>query len=56
MFKKMFNDEAKIVGLSGFKKQEIPAKIFSCAPKIDHVQVLFGTDYNRNIFAERLNN
>ena len=51
MFKKIFKNDEKIVGLSGFKKDELPKQIYTCAPKLGSEKVVFGTNYHKNIFV-----
>jgi hypothetical protein len=51
VFKKIFKDDERIIGLSGFKKAELPKQIYTCAPKVSSEKVVFGTNYNKNIFV-----
>jgi hypothetical protein len=51
VFKKIFKDDERIIGLSGFKKAELPKQIYKCAPKLGSEKVVFGTNYNKNIFV-----
>ena len=51
MLKKIFKNDDRIVGLSGFKKCEMPKQIYTCAPKLGSEKVVFGTDFHKNIFV-----
>ncbi|MDR1168940.1 MAG: hypothetical protein LBK53_08665 [Heliobacteriaceae bacterium] len=47
MFKKLFKDDDKVVGLSSLKRQELPKYYPS---KFSPQKVTFGANYHKNMF------
>lgn len=48
LLKNLFKDDEKIVGLCAFKKRE--KKIFSFTPKFSETQLVYRTNYSKNLF------
>ena len=49
MLKKIFKDDEKIIGLSGFKK-EYEKHFYSFEPKFNAVKLVYSTNTNKNLF------